>query len=70
MSKRRSTLSAVLFHFMVNFIGELFELTARVDVFLILLWVVVAVAVTLAMGLETLTRQSGGQDAGTQNILA
>lgn len=67
---RRSTLSAVLFHFMVNFIGELFELTARADVFLILLWIVAAVAVTLAMGPETLTRQSGGQDAGPQNILA
>jgi membrane protease YdiL (CAAX protease family) len=58
---RRSTLSAVLFHFMVNFIGELFELTARADVFLILLWIVAAVVVTLAMGPEKLTRQTGDQ---------
>jgi membrane protease YdiL (CAAX protease family) len=35
---RRSTLSAVLFHFTVNFIGELFQLTPRSEVFYIALW--------------------------------
>lgn len=36
---RRSILSAILFHFTVNFIGELFELSLRAEIFyIVLLW--------------------------------
>lgn len=42
---RRSTLSAVLFHFLINFVGELYDLTARAELFYILLWVAMALVV-------------------------
>ena len=54
---RRSTLSAVLLHFMVNFVGELFALTQRAEFNVILLWVVVATTVTVLWGPKTLTRE-------------
>jgi len=54
---RRSTLSAVLFHFMVNFIGELYELSGRAELYYILLWIVAAVAVTVIWGPRTLTHR-------------
>jgi membrane protease YdiL (CAAX protease family) len=38
----RSTLSAVLFHFTVNFVGELFQLASQAEVFYIVLWYVAA----------------------------
>jgi membrane protease YdiL (CAAX protease family) len=57
---QRSTLSAVLFHFTINFTGELFALTARAERYQVLLWVVAAIAVTLIWGPKTLTRQREG----------
>ena len=56
---RRSTLSAVLFHFMVNFVGELFELTERAELCYVLLWIGAAVAIVIIYGSKTLTRARG-----------
>lgn len=55
-NNRRSTLSAILFHFMVNLIGELFDLTLRAEAFYILLWIVAAIGVTIVWGPERLAR--------------
>jgi CAAX protease family protein len=52
---RRSTLSAILFHFVVNFIGELLGLTARTELFYLLLQVACAVAVVAVWGPKTMT---------------
>jgi membrane protease YdiL (CAAX protease family) len=54
---QRSTLSAVLFHFMINFVGELFALTKRADVYQIVVWAAVATAVVVIWGPKTLARQ-------------
>ena len=59
-SNRRSTLSAVLFHLMVNLIGELFDLTLRAEAISILLWVIAAAGVTVLWGPEKLARDGGG----------
>ena len=59
-NNRRSTLTAVLVHFMVNFVGELLDLTQRAEFNVILLWVVVAIAVTVLWGPKTLTREGEG----------
>lgn len=56
-NNRQSTLSAVLFHFSVNFIGELFELTARAELFSILFWILAAIAVTIFWGPQNLVRK-------------
>jgi len=48
---------------MVNFVGELFDLTQRAEFNLILLWVVVAIAVTVLWGPKTLTREREGRSA-------
>ncbi len=53
---RRSTLSAVLFHFMLNFTGELFELSGRADQVLFGLWVVLAVGLVLMAEPERTSR--------------
>jgi membrane protease YdiL (CAAX protease family) len=45
---RRSTLSAILFHFMTNYVGQLFELSARAEWFASLLWGLAAILVVLA----------------------
>jgi membrane protease YdiL (CAAX protease family) len=55
-NNRRSTLSAVFFHFSVNFVGELFELTARAELFYIILWILAAIAVTVFWGPQNLVR--------------
>ncbi len=57
-NNRRSTLSAILFHFSVNFIGELFELTARAELFYIIFWVLAAIAVTVIWGPQHLVRNT------------
>jgi len=64
---RRSTLSAILFHFMGNFTGELFELSARAEFYSFVLTVVAAIIVVMAWGPKTLTRQP---TAGTTNRIA
>ena len=52
----RSTLSAILFHFMINFVGELFELTKSAEIYQFVLWIVLAILVTVRWGPKTLTR--------------
>ena len=61
---RRSTLSAVLLHFMVNFVGELFLLTPRAEVCYALLWIIAAVVVPLVWGPKTLTREGDRASCG------
>ena len=53
----RSILAVVLFHGMVNFSGELLAITERADTISILLWVVVAIGITILWGANTFTRQ-------------
>ena len=53
----RSTLSAILFHFMQNFTGELFELSVRAELYSFLLMIVAAMLVVVVWGPSTLTRR-------------
>jgi membrane protease YdiL (CAAX protease family) len=53
-NNRRSTMSAVLFHFVGNFTGELFTLPDRAESFKVLLVVVAALVVTAIWGPKTL----------------
>ena len=50
-NNERSTLSAVLLHFMVNFVGELFDLSPRAEILYIALWFVAAIVVVTVWGL-------------------
>lgn len=54
---QRSTLAAMLLHFMVNLTGELVALTPRAELYSILLWIVAAIIVTVMWGARTLTRK-------------
>jgi membrane protease YdiL (CAAX protease family) len=58
----RSTLSAILLHFMGNFTGELFELSARAEIYSFLLAIAAAIIVVLSWGPKTLTRQPETSD--------
>jgi membrane protease YdiL (CAAX protease family) len=58
----RSTMSAILFHFTQNFTGELFELSARAELYSFILTVVVATLVVVMWGPKTLTRPSMTRD--------
>ena len=52
----RSTLAAMLFHFMGNFTGELIAATKNTEIFLTILWVLTSVIITFLWGKRTLTR--------------
>ncbi len=54
----RSTLGAILFHFMSNFTFELGNLTNGTTLYSTLLWIVTAMAVVALWGAETLTRDA------------
>lgn len=54
---QRSTLSAVLFHFMINFIGELVDLTCRAEGFMIASYWVAALIITLMWGKKARIRK-------------
>ncbi len=54
---RRSTLSAILFHFTVNFVGELFDLAPQAELFYIALWYVAAGLVAALWGARTPHRE-------------
>jgi hypothetical protein len=56
-NNRGCTLSAVMLHFMDNFIGELFELTERVELYQFMLWIAAAIVVTVVWGPKTLTHE-------------
>ncbi len=64
----RSTLAAILFHSMINFTGELIALTERADVYLIPLWFIAAIVITVIWGPKTLTRNIGNRIAFTPNL--
>jgi membrane protease YdiL (CAAX protease family) len=53
----RSTFSAILFHFTQNFTGELFELSARAELYSFSVTFVVAILVVVVWGPKTLTRR-------------
>lgn len=53
---RRSTLAAILFHFMANLTYELVNVTAGTNLYSTLLWIVAAIAVVAMWGAGTLTR--------------
>jgi uncharacterized protein len=59
-NNRRSTLSAILFHFMVNLVGELFDLALRAEAFYILLWIIAAIGVSILWGPERLAHDRRG----------
>ncbi len=54
---RRSILSAVLFHFMINFTGELFGLTQRAEFFQLGFWLAATVVVVWGWGPQRLARK-------------
>lgn len=54
---RRSTLSAILFHFMENYVGQLFALPGRAEVYYYVLQVGAALLVVLIWGPKTLDRK-------------
>jgi uncharacterized protein len=56
----RSTLSAILFHSMVNFTGEMITLSKNADTIYSSSWFVVAIAITVIWGAQTFT---GKKDA-------
>ena len=45
---QRSTLSAILFHFMINFTGELFTLSPRAEILQFIVWGLVAITIALS----------------------
>jgi membrane protease YdiL (CAAX protease family) len=60
-NNQRSTLSAVLLHFMDNFIGELFELTKQAELNQFITWIAAAIVVTVVWGPKTLTRENNDE---------
>ena len=54
---RQSTLAAILFHFMINFSGELVTLTPRAEGLQTFVWIGAAIAVVLVWGPRTLTKR-------------
>jgi membrane protease YdiL (CAAX protease family) len=55
-NNRRSTLTAILYHYMVNLTGELWVMSARAEVLYICIQILAAVAVTAAFGPSRLAR--------------
>ncbi len=53
---RRSTLTAILLHFMCNLSEEIFQLSERAEVYSTLLLIIAAIAITIIWGPKTLTR--------------
>jgi len=51
----RSIMSAILFHFMINLVGELFELTETAEICQLILWLTVAILVVAIWGPKKLT---------------
>jgi len=51
----RSILGAMLFHFMINFVGQLWAFTPNAELYSILLWTGIAIVLPLAFGASSLT---------------
>jgi membrane protease YdiL (CAAX protease family) len=58
---QRSILVAFLLHAMVNFTGELFDISPRANTISTLLWVIAALGITLFWGAKSFTHQSTEQ---------
>jgi membrane protease YdiL (CAAX protease family) len=58
----RSILAVILFHGMVNFTGELFDITERANTISIGLWVIAAIGITLIWGPKRFTGRSTQTD--------
>ncbi len=56
-STRRSTLAAILFHFLSNITAELSNATIATNLYATLLWIVAAIVVVASCGAATLTRR-------------
>jgi uncharacterized protein len=56
-----SILAAFLLHAMVNFTGELFDITPRANTISTFLWIVAALGITLFWGAKSFTHQSAEQ---------
>ena len=56
----RSTLSALLFHFMGNFIGELFDFSVRVQIFRLLITTTIVIVISLKWGKNNYKMYSSG----------
>jgi membrane protease YdiL (CAAX protease family) len=52
----RSTLAAMLFHFMVNFTGELVALSPQAELYSIALWILVAIVIAVTWHTNTVVR--------------
>jgi membrane protease YdiL (CAAX protease family) len=57
-NNRRSTLSAALFHFSVNFTGNIFEVSSNIELQRIILLFLIALAVVAFYGAKDLSRNS------------
>jgi len=60
-NNRYSTLSAILFHFMINLTGELFKLTEAAEVYQFILWIILTVLVLMIWSPQKLIRGSTGR---------
>jgi membrane protease YdiL (CAAX protease family) len=54
----RIILAVILFHGMVNFTGQLFDIVGRANTISIVLWVVVAIGITVIWGPKTFMGES------------
>jgi membrane protease YdiL (CAAX protease family) len=52
----RSIMSAILFHFMINLVGELFELTEVAEIYQFILWLTMAIFIVVIWGPKKLRR--------------
>ncbi|MBN2462227.1 MAG: CPBP family intramembrane metalloprotease [Dehalococcoidia bacterium] len=59
-NNRYSTLSAILFHFMINLTGELFKLTEAAEVYQFILWIILIVLILMIWSPQKLIRRSTG----------
>lgn len=53
---RRSTMAAILFHFMINFTGDMFALSEQGELVYTTLWAVTAILVAVIWGAKSFTR--------------
>jgi len=66
----RSTLSAILFHFSINFSGELLSPTEQARFYQLLLLIITAIAVTIIWGPKRLVRQPREATEGPKEVVA
>lgn len=55
----RSILAVILFHGMVNFTGELFDISERANTISMVLWVIAAIGITPPLGVKDLHPPAG-----------